>query len=855
MSGRGRPRGSGGGRSGNNGGKWNQKGGTSSRGSSPSPRNSTSNASGGRNSKSNSLSPTRGRGQRGRPPKPHLRTLSASPVKRKLDLDGDTESQPHQTRQERKLSRKHRRPKFQDNPSAPEIVEKGALKTANMEDGDCDTSGGSSIIASNGHDVEGINDDNSLEANGGLSQSPKGRKRVHQSEGDENSDDADSEKKPKLEEEEEEESLASESQVTEAVSGLVQDMVSEIDDDEESALLNEGHDDTDTPTLSNGLNLPEYSEELQKQFKDTLSESLNMAVKQGKDDYSKTVDNLKEFLRDQLRETWSKCKSEETDVLCPAKLVTESRTILTEFLENSDCQELLEDSEKENNSMQKDQLIDQVVSEVLKTVQTTDLAGDELKAESIEITDDIPIVMEGDDASEVLQEDTDSKTANDVTGIIPFHALDKNMVPVNEGEASIIIEQQQESPKQLLSPNSRAKFDKSKLFSQMEDKFAKDTQWALKNKPVYRRRTNAHSESELVIKADKEEEDASKIVAVTEPGEVRQEQWKSDGASDNKDSSTCPESYETLDVNAAQGTTQVGSSELTKSLRKVRVRRSRTVSSSDPNSTDASFSQPPPLSSAVLSNPPQPSSANLEPPTLEAEIDTFNSPPPRVIRPRLVLSPKQHNLSDEKEETSSNHMSSKVSEPLKIVIPSERSRNNAMMPLIGSKSQQLLMTPTCRQFGKRVGIGPTVLTPLDANSIALAVNSCRLLVPPKLKVNGQDMQASSITPTNAHAPLKTVIRVPKPGGNKKKGSGGKKRIEIEDDSPGDEDQEATSDKRKRKRIFSENSMVNARSSISPVDRMVAVVDGDTDENMDVVGDGLRTKTPDSQSAESSALAE
>uniref|UniRef100_A0A0K2UD64 Uncharacterized protein n=1 Tax=Lepeophtheirus salmonis TaxID=72036 RepID=A0A0K2UD64_LEPSM len=86
--------------------------------------------------------------------------------------------------------------------------------------------------------------------------------------------------------------------------------------------------------------------------------------------------------------------------------------------------------------------------------------------------------------------------------VVPLDQLDHNMVPV---ESVQIQEYRVQGDPEAKKPSL---IDKSKLFSQMEDTFAKDTHQALKNKPVYtkKRELEGHSIAETALDNNKENE-------------------------------------------------------------------------------------------------------------------------------------------------------------------------------------------------------------------------------------------------------------------------------------------------------------------------------------------------------------
>ena len=81
--------------------------------------------------------------------------------------------------------------------------------------------------------------------------------------------------------------------------------------------------------------------------------------------------------------------------------------------------------------------------------------------------------------------------SSEMSVVVQLSDVPPDMVPISTAiedveageEATIVVNSGSKSP-------TKATIDKSKLFSQMEDTFAKDTNPALKNRPIYRRRTN-----------------------------------------------------------------------------------------------------------------------------------------------------------------------------------------------------------------------------------------------------------------------------------------------------------------------------------------------------------------------------
>ncbi len=508
-------------------------------------------------------------------------------------------------------------------------------------------------------------------------------------------------------------------------------------------------------------------------------------------------------------------------------------------------------------------------------------------------------------------------------------------------------------------------FDRSKLLTQMEDKFAKETHNALKNKPVYKRRTIAESGggSQEDGKVDNSQESSapSKIVAMKEPGEMT-ETSVSPGAANagtvgavakssdsSSSSSSAPatlskedgedelpppvlpaavppsssNSYKSTDCTIAKeeesneslgdekaaspppssstattspsGSAGGTSSELTKSLRKVRVRRSRTTSASQEGG---------PTSSSDQQQQPSSSSQNLDPPTLEAEAEfssttasTSNAPSPsKVIRSRLLLSPKRHGLSDVRIHTRTH--AEKVSQPLTIDIPENKqhhqkdssNRRPLLMTPLSSGGYRTSKRPPATAARERVQMTPAIMTPSDAETTAIAVVSVsdvpteatgelphhqQVIVgpgasTPKLTLNGE------VISTVLQPSLKTVIRLPK---SKKKGPGRKKTLdEMMAEVEREDQQQHHYHHRKRKRedgADSSSSLILRRSMSPHSNAPEALGNGgggdSADESTEVHVTGVnsndskgeattaaatlgvtslgRTRTPDSQAAD------
>ena len=258
-------------------------------------------------------------------------------------------------------------------------------------------------------------------------------------------------------------------------------------------------------------------------------------------------------------------------------------------------------------------------------------------------------------------------------------------VPVSNAEITVA-----EDPKQVL-------IDKSKLFSEMEDKFEKETQSALKSKPVHNKKksesesseakiilmkepgelelTNSHTIPEVVVNINDEKameiDDPSPpfVEMILSPGA------RSDGAMDREVES---------ENESVSPTIATQSSELIKSLRKVRVKRSRNSSSNNHEFDSVPLSM------------------------MAVDIDTLS--PPRLIRPRLLMSPP-----NPIPEMSASQASPLLFSSLQIEIPNSYQRAGPM----SSSRLTPRMSPAANT--KRIEVSPTVLSKVDAETAAGAV--------------------------------------------------------------------------------------------------------------------------------------
>ncbi|TRY78422.1 hypothetical protein TCAL_16669 [Tigriopus californicus] len=922
MSGRGRPPGRGNSHRGGN--RWGNSNNYYHRGSGRSPSNSrgSSPARGprGRGNGFGAPHPRGGRsGHRGRPPLSHNHkkfqrppppppspnSASSSSDRSNSDVSGSSGS------------RKHRRPKFLDNPSAPEIVEKKALKTPPL----LSPSGVSNRNSGLGSPASPMKSPVPSGANNkpDWEQTSSSTENGHREE--------DSLKSPVRE------SASSSNGVPlpTTSSGPIKDKMTEMDgepsdgaeganmvkmikdstvvigscssDGSSKAGLDQGQTTSDSRSnLTNGgseeapppQEPPASGDFRQMVFKQLLREDLNKksAVSSDKECSSvvkkETLDDLKASMTDILKNVISKSKSETREAgfhmsekellssLTSDPFQDSVKTILENFLQTKldagNSSKAPEFSEESSSSIPKvvssasdtandDGSRSADSSEVVTTVSPKQIDAtveDLLKSLHNNVMEENEGDQQADCAEGGLNNDNDQSG-----GIVTLDRLGKGMVPYNSVEivdesaddennkhsrpATLNIqdiEMLEEPPLSEKSPSKPSlSIDRSKLFSQMEDKFAKETHLALKNKPVYRKRSLLSPEQ----LSDNGRSNGSPPPPVLTPANADQsclddsQQNKAkigpDPCNDRDDKTVIPSGSPQRrmpkpidDISSqihpivlggrdkaelpsgddqppslecqvpppidaiASGNSLMSpqasqpsiptSSELTKSLRKVRVRRARTSSSGNPNTES--------------------DDSNLAPPSLTLSLhsgmdgSTVRDPsasPTRIVRPRILATPSKTPDPVSPTESCSKGPSVSVA-PLNIEIPEEQSSHSVLMSPTSStsisnipKHRTLLMTPAAsvERFSVReqLPFNPAVISKADAFHACFAVFERELKslqtrqVSPKNdpEVNcgfplGESKlaQGTLISPNlsstsqqpKPHVPLKTVIRLPKP---------------------------------------------------------------------------------------------
>eukprot|EP00095_Tigriopus_kingsejongensis_P003267 snap_masked-scaffold69_size418775-processed-gene-3.20 protein:Tk03267 transcript:snap_masked-scaffold69_size418775-processed-gene-3.20-mRNA-1 annotation:"hypothetical protein Phum_PHUM604780" len=689
-------------------------------------------------------------------------------------------------------------------------------------------------------------------------------------------------------------------------SGVVSQIMTQIDsraDDEASINDKSGVDTTtESPVIVPGDSSPEgkvngasghspraSGDFRQMVFKQLLREDLkrNSAVNSDTESPAvlrkETLDDLKLSMTDILKNVISKSKSETQEAgfnvsneeilkSLTSDLFQDSvKTILENFLQTkleNGC--LVKDNEKKvsapESSVKSASSSASTTGKAEKTSATSTTSSsakaNPLGVSSRQIDATVEDLLRSLQTDVMEETDLGSLSSEGETEIVTLAQLGKGMVPVDSVEIvedvangdepsnlsfNIADIESYEGPslsdKSSSKPSMNINIDRSKLFSQMEDKFAKETHHALKNKPVYRKRSllspdqlsenqsralNADSPSPPVLTPansgnlsdDKDEIVPKRLISshispsksfkrsnsggskkVAESVEVEEQEAEdrghSKGGDDQPPSLECQVPRPTAEVQIkgtppSSPTAHLSSSELTKSLRKVRVRRSRNSSSGNANAeSDGDSNLAPPI-------------LTLSTPNSEGDLHLSSglSSPTRGVRPRLLVTPAKtpESLTPPLEERPMEYVS-----PLKIDIPAEEepqpmsidsSPSSESLEAM-SKHRTLLMTPAA-SVGRlavkpQLPFNPAVISKADAFHACFAVfervppTSAQPKVSPKLgsqdvtgsngEVSGRGSSGLGTSPSSkAAAPaagtkssstqpqmsLKTVIRLPKP---------------------------------------------------------------------------------------------
>ena len=485
--------------------------------------------------------------------------------------------------------RKSRRPKFQDNPPAPEIVEKKVLQLAEQasreelakqeevdeeevdddeeeveeEEEEVDDDEDAAVRAASeiGCDINkvssnGVHTDDKVEdaSNGALTEDDS-KKRTH----DEEEEESTGNKKAKL-------------SISQSVSSLVDDIVKKIDaepiQDDTTEDESEEELDDDHHSMVNGEGV--------------LHKQLLEAVKDLSD-----PNQVKECLITKLKAVM--------DSDHPIKLDNPAETFSDIVAESSADGEV------------RTTVVDELVSTYLQHRQDQ---VEELKMDNESTSDSFPPELvpqvDGVDSSAEGKSDDPKEDA-------PLDEKEDSMVISATKNELIDSNDDEECDETMKTANNHKKCDKSKILSEMENKFAKETQNALKNKPTYKRRNKSESWELTNGKSESETEETSrKIILMKEPGELEVAATDTSMEMDDVQSAN--------DENNPQIQSAISSSSTLKTLRKFRKGSRNPSLSSEPSINDHDQDQGPPVISKSKPNSPVKSRVAMSPPPLTPEV-------------------------------------------------------------------------------------------------------------------------------------------------------------------------------------------------------------------------------------------
>jgi hypothetical protein len=559
-----------------------------------------------------------------------------------VGLPGPITTKRRSSAEERR--KRSRRPKFQDNPPAPEIVEKKALKIVqasldqdsgtppptapNTEDEDVEEEeeevdddedaalNNSSIghvedhpgceisveankstvskVESNGLNHNNPEDQVQVVANGNVQQDSKKRPLTSTAEDDDDDDDDDDElvlessKKPKL------------ASISDAVSSLVDDIVKQIDTeplettedtDMEEITRNgaeeeeeEGEEEEEEEGEEEEEEEEEEEKEEEEDLKDddissrkfdelttnnqttTTSDSADVVVNGS----SGTINNLTELLRKQLKQAVKDYNLKQAVVSGDdLTLVTKLKDCLcaqikdTVTLHQADkisisdhvafgsdfFNDVLSSDDAKIVAMQgevKDNLIKELVTYLEKEVNENAISIKEDTTSEIELKLDDESTTDGSLPPDLVQQvdgvdsSADGRCSSSTNNLVVSEEVKKQQPKVEKldnnssaedsaaEEELIDVDDDQDPKHQDPVSQSPKKCDKLKILSEMENKFAKETQNALKNRPVYKKRNKSESWDLKNGKSASSEQAileeiapaATKIILMKEPGEL-----------------------------------------------------------------------------------------------------------------------------------------------------------------------------------------------------------------------------------------------------------------------------------------------------------------------------------------------
>ncbi len=316
--------------------------------------------------------------------------------------------------------------------------------------------------------------------------------------------------------------------------------------------------------------------------------------------------------------------------------------------------------------------------------ETNSMTNDSFPPELVPQVDGVDSSAEGksDQDQGSKQDDLTSNTSGDKTELM----MDSNDDELAECDELM----KTNNSNKTVSPGNKVSCDKSKILSEMENKFAKETQHALKNRPAYKRRNKSESwELTNGRKSESDNEDSQdsprKMILMKEPGELEV------AASINMDL----ESHN--DENNPQSSMNPNSSNSSlKALRKFRKSSSRNPSCSSQhelNDHDSDNGGPPLITK------------NRTPPINVKQGSSSGAMSPPPLTPEVMPTPLRIDIPDQQY----NHMHS-LSSPM------------SSSSFTGSYTRRLMIrTPPAARAGLITMVSEAVLSKEDAEVAATAV--------------------------------------------------------------------------------------------------------------------------------------
>ena len=637
---------------------------------------------------------------------------------------------------ERRVNR--RRPKFQDNPPAPEIVEKNALQlVAPVEPASQDVKEEEEEIDDVEVEEEEVDDDEdaairdaALNNSSTISTSSNG---IHIS-------------------------AASKNNVGEAVSSVVEDLVDKVEQDKE---LNGSHiDDNDlgvklhtAPHVAATLSLTELLQrELKLAVKDLIATAQQASsIKEEENSTTTSFESqLKACLHKQIKVSLKMANiHDQADATSAAAAATvadnkqQKHKVANPTLLFKNVLQLttLDDNKKKSLVQELVSLLEMEIQQNKKAVKaelklsddTEESTTDSFPPDLVPQVDGVDSSAEGkSDDPPTSKEDVDQENNHEQANAATQNELTSPNVGNNESNPAL------ETTTTGVHSNATTnnKCDKLKILSEMENKFAKETQNALKNRPVYKKRNKSESwdlKNGKDIPAENDQDNSppstKQMILLKEPGEL-EVVASTQESPDNKNDENIPLSSETTGAAASAATASSSSS----SLREFRLRKFRKGSR---NSTSSSLISPNSADDEQPIDDPEDGPPNI----------TKGTTPPTTTPPKVRITMSPPPLTPE---VGPSAVPSRG--PLMIDIPDHYQSTPPLSSFSGGYQRRLMIrTPPAARSGLVTMVSEAVLSKEDAEVAATAV---QLSPPPPLSVN-----VAKPSSNEDHPSLK--IRLPK----------------------------------------------------------------------------------------------